>query len=92
MLVVIILLTFIPEIFFKPLRREGKEKIKNLKKVKENKIMTKKKLMMAGLSAGLVAVVGIGGTLAYLSDKSEVVTNTFTVGTGYIPGEDENRQ
>lgn len=53
--------------------------------------MTKKKLMMAGLSAGLVAVVGIGGTLAYLSDKSEVVTNTFTVGTGYIPGDDENQ-
>ena len=34
--------------------------------------MTKKKLMMAGLSAGLVAVVGVGGTLAYLSAQSDV--------------------
>ena len=50
--------------------------------------MTKKKLMMAGLSAGLVAVVGVGGTLAYLSDKSEVVTNTFTIGKGFLPGPD----
>lgn len=48
--------------------------------------MTKKKLMMAGLSAGLVAVVGVGGTLAYLSAQSDVVKNTFTVGSGFIPG------
>ena len=50
--------------------------------------MTKKKLMMAGLSAGLVAVVGVGGTLAYLSAQSDVVTNTFAVGSGFIPGPD----
>ena len=48
--------------------------------------MTKKKIMMAAMSAGLVAVVGIGGTLAYLSSRSETVTNTFSVGTGFIPG------
>ena len=48
--------------------------------------MTKKKLMMAGLSAGLVAVVGVGGTLAYLSAQSDVVNNAFTVGQGFIPG------
>ena len=47
--------------------------------------MTKKKLMMAGLSAGLVAVVGVGGTLAYLSAQSDVVENSFTVGKGFIP-------
>lgn len=45
--------------------------------------MTKKKIMMAAMSAGLVAVVGIGGTLAYLSAQSDAVTNVFTVGTGY---------
>ncbi len=45
--------------------------------------MTKKKIMMAAMSAGLVAVVGIGGTLAYLSSTSNEVTNTFTVGRGY---------
>ncbi len=52
--------------------------------------MTKKKLMMAGLSAGLVAVVGVGGTLAYLSAQSDVVTNSFTVGKGFIPGPDSD--
>ena len=41
---------------------------------------------MAGLSAGLVAVVGVGGTLAYLSAQSDVVENSFTVGKGFIPG------
>ena len=45
--------------------------------------MTKKKIMMAAMSAGLVAVVGVGGTLAYLSAQSNTVTNTVTVGTGY---------
>lgn len=45
--------------------------------------MKKKKLMMAAVSASLVGVVAIGGTLAYLSDKSNTVTNTFNVGSGY---------
>lgn len=34
--------------------------------------------MLASLS--LLAVVGVGSTLAYLSDTTDVVTNTFTVG------------
>lgn len=50
--------------------------------------MTKKKLMMAGLSAGLVAVVGVGGTLAYLSAQSNTVDNSFTVGSGFIADDD----
>lgn len=52
--------------------------------------MTKKKLMMAGLSAGLVAVVGVGGTLAYLSAQSNTVENSFTVGSGFITDDDEH--
>lgn len=52
--------------------------------------MTKKKLMMAGLSAGLVAVVGVGGTLAYLSAQSKTVNNTFTVGSGFITDDEEH--
>lgn len=43
----------------------------------------KKKVVAAIMSVALVAAVGIGGTLAYLSAQSEVVNNTFTVGTGY---------
>lgn len=50
--------------------------------------MTKKKIMMTAMSAGLVAVVGVGGTLAYLSKQTEVVNNTFTIGTGYVPDND----
>lgn len=46
--------------------------------------MQKKKLLTAIMSLSLVAVVGIGGTLAYLSDKTELVTNTFVVGSGYV--------
>lgn len=46
--------------------------------------MKKKKLMMAVVSASLVGVVAIGGTLAYLSDQTDEVTNTFNVGSGYV--------
>lgn len=46
--------------------------------------MQKKKLLTAIMSLSLVAVVGIGGTFAYLSDKTELVTNTFAVGKGYV--------
>ena len=52
--------------------------------------MKKKKLMMAAVSASLVGVVAIGGTLAYLSDKSNTVTNTFNVGSGYVPDDKEH--
>ena len=43
----------------------------------------KKKVVAAIMSVALVAAVGIGGTLAYLSSTSNDVTNTFTVGKGY---------
>lgn len=46
--------------------------------------MKKRKIMMSVMSAALVGVVAIGGTLAYLSDTSNVVTNTFNVGSGYV--------
>lgn len=43
--------------------------------------MKKKNLLMMALSLCLVAVVAVGGTLAYLSDSSDSVTNTFSFGT-----------
>lgn len=48
--------------------------------------MKNKKLKVSIISLALVAVVGIGGTLAYLSTKTNEKTNTFTMGTG-ISGE-----
>ena len=45
--------------------------------------MKKRKIMMSVMSAALVGVVAIGGTLAYLSDTTDKVTNTFNVGAGY---------
>lgn len=44
--------------------------------------MKKRQLAKLGITLGLVAAVGVGGTLALLSAQSEVVTNTFTVGKG----------
>ena len=45
--------------------------------------MKKRKLMMTVMSLALVLVVAVGGTLAYLSDQSNQVVNTFNVGNGY---------
>lgn len=45
--------------------------------------MKNKKIMLSVVSGLLVAAVAVGGTLAYLSDKSNTVTNTFNVGSGY---------
>lgn len=45
--------------------------------------MKKKKLLTAVMSLALVGAVAVGGTLAYLSDASGKVTNTFTMGAGY---------
>lgn len=42
--------------------------------------MKKKQFVQLGVTLGLVAAVGVGGTLAALTAKTEVVTNTFTVG------------
>lgn len=50
--------------------------------------MKKRKIMMSVMSAALVGVVAIGGTLAYLSDTSNSVTNTFNVGAGYEEDDD----
>lgn len=44
--------------------------------------MKKKQIAQLGVTLSLVAAVGVGGTLAALTAKSEVVTNTFTVGAG----------
>lgn len=44
----------------------------------------KKKVVAAIMSVALVAAVGIGGTLAYLSATSGPVENSFTVGKGFI--------
>lgn len=41
--------------------------------------MKKKKLILA-ISLVLVAMVAVGGTLAWLADKSDQVVNTFTAG------------
>lgn len=50
--------------------------------------MNKKKMAMSITSVALVGAVVVGGTLAYLSDKSDKVTNTFNVGSGYITDDD----
>lgn len=39
-----------------------------------------KKPMVVGVALAFVAVLGIGGTIAWLTDDSGPVTNTFTVG------------
>ncbi len=52
--------------------------------------MKKRKVMMSALSAALVGVVAIGGTLAFLSDQSNEVTNTFNVGPGYVEDGDDH--
>ena len=49
----------------------------------------KKALKLIGALA-LVATVGVGATLAYLTDKSNIVTNSFTVGTGYETDDNTN--
>lgn len=38
------------------------------------------KKLIAAASIALAACVAIGGTIAYLTDKTETITNTFTVG------------
>lgn len=50
--------------------------------------MKKKQIAQLGVTLGLVAAVGVGGTLAILSAKSNVVTNTFAAGAGIDEGKD----
>lgn len=42
--------------------------------------MKKKNLLTAAASLALVAVIGVGATLAYFTDKTDTVQNTFTTG------------
>ena len=49
-----------------------------------------KKLVITLVSVALVGAVGVGSTLAYLTDKTETVTNTFTVGDVKFDDELEN--
>ena len=44
--------------------------------------MKKKQIAKLAVTLGLVGAVGVGGTLAILSQKSNVVTNTFAAGDG----------
>ena len=48
-----------------------------------------KKTLTMILSLALVAALSIAGTLAYLTDKDNQVTNTFTVGAGVSINLDE---
>lgn len=49
--------------------------------------MKKKQLAKLGVTLGLVAAVGVGGTLAVLSQTSGPVTNTFAVGKNIESGD-----
>lgn len=42
--------------------------------------MKKKSILVAAIAVMLVAALVVGGTLAYFTDKTETVKNTFTVG------------
>ena len=42
--------------------------------------MNKKSLLMMMVTICLIAVVGVGATLAYLTDSTDVLKNTFTLG------------
>ena len=54
--------------------------------------MNKKSLLMMMVTICLIAVVGVGATLAYLSDATDVMTNTFTVGSGITVRQDESNE
>lgn len=45
--------------------------------------MTKKRIATMATCVALVGAVAVGGTLALLSQQSNTVTNTFTIGNGY---------
>ena len=45
--------------------------------------MKKKNVLMMAMSLVLVAVIAVGGTLAYLTATPQELTNTFAVGSGY---------
>ena len=43
--------------------------------------MKMKNMLIGGMSLALVACISVGGTLAYLSDNTGTMTNTFKFGT-----------
>lgn len=49
--------------------------------------MNKKKAAILATSVALLGAVGIGSTLAYFSDKTDTLQNTFTLGSGYKEGD-----
>lgn len=51
--------------------------------------MKKKNVLMMALSLALVAVIAVGGTLAYLTSTTDVVTNTFYGSAGIAMTLDE---
>ena len=51
--------------------------------------MKKKNILTAALSLALVAVIAVGATLAYFTDKADEVVNTFTTGNIKIAVVDE---
>ena len=51
--------------------------------------MKKKNVLMMAMSLVLVAVIAVGGTLAYLSDTTELVQNTFVGSAGIEMSLDE---
>lgn len=53
--------------------------------------MKKQKLLMGAVTLALTAAVTVGGTLAYLTSQSDLVTNTFAVGDGFIPSPDDKQ-
>lgn len=51
--------------------------------------MRQKSIMTAAVSLGLIAVVGVGATLAYFSDSTDTAKNVFTTGLVNIELVDE---
>lgn len=50
----------------------------------------KKKLLILSIVAALVAIAVVGGSLAYFTDTSDAVTNTFTIGSIDIEQKETN--
>lgn len=51
--------------------------------------MKKNKLVVTLSAVALLGVIGVGSTFAYLTDETETITNTFTVGNVNFDDEDE---
>ena len=53
--------------------------------------MNKRKLLLVALSLCMVAILAMGGTLAYLTD-TDAKTNVFTVGNVNIEQNEKDRE